>query len=138
MFYREGRVNPFLSLGVARITTILKPGESTNRDLAALYGVGLLIDVGGTRDDGSAMQLRADLGARRVFNSGDNPVQDPIDYVGRHRVPVFLGRHRARRMVEHSTATASPTISTSARAHRPARRWMPTVARCRWMTMATA
>ena len=31
---------------------------------------------------GTVFQLRADIGARHVFNSGDNPVQDPIDYIG--------------------------------------------------------
>jgi OOP family OmpA-OmpF porin len=79
VFYREGRVNPFLSLGLARTTTILKPGED-QKDLAALFGAGLLIDIGPARDDGSAMQLRADLGARRGLS--DNEVfPDAVDYV---------------------------------------------------------
>ncbi len=81
VFYREGRVNPFLSLGVAGVKTILKTGED-HQDPAALYGVGLLIDVGGPRAEGTVFQLRADLGARHAFTSGDDPAQDPIDYIG--------------------------------------------------------
>jgi OOP family OmpA-OmpF porin len=81
VFYREGRVSPFFNLGVARQRTILKPGED-RADPAALYGVGILIDLGSLREAGSVFQLRADLGARRAFSSGSDPVQDPVDYVG--------------------------------------------------------
>ena len=45
-------------------TTILKPGPDED-NISALYGVGLLIDLGEERDDGSAMQLRGELGGRR-------------------------------------------------------------------------
>jgi len=79
VFYREGRVNPFLSLGVARVNSILKPGVDQD-DITALYGAGVLVDIGAARDDGSAMQLRADLGARRILS--DNEVfPDAVDYV---------------------------------------------------------
>jgi OOP family OmpA-OmpF porin len=80
VFYREGRVSPFLSLGVARVNSILTPGENS-ADPAALYGAGLLIDLGTPRNDGTVFQLRADLGARRSFSSGDAVVQDPVDYI---------------------------------------------------------
>ena len=66
VFYREGRVNPFLSLGIAQTKSILKPG-CRRRLESALYGGGLLITLGAERDDGSIMQLRADLGARRAL-----------------------------------------------------------------------
>jgi len=79
VFYRDGRVNPFVSLGVGRVKSILKPGEDQD-DLAALYGVGLLVDLGAARDDGSAMQLRADLGARRIVSDND-VFPDAVDYV---------------------------------------------------------
>jgi OOP family OmpA-OmpF porin len=81
VFYREGRVSPFINLGVARQRTILKPGED-RADPAGLYGLGILIDLGPVRDSGSLFQLRGDLGARHAFSSGSDPVQDPIDYVG--------------------------------------------------------
>ena len=81
VFYREGRVNPFLYVGAARQRDILQPGED-GVDPAALYGVGILIDLGHARTDGTGFQLRADLGARHAFSSGGDPVQDPIDYVG--------------------------------------------------------
>src|SRR5262245_24722708 len=70
VFYREGRVNPFLYVGAARQRDILQPGED-GVDPAALYGVGVLIDLGRSRTDGTGFQLRADLGARHAFSSGD-------------------------------------------------------------------
>ena len=78
VFYREGRVNPFLSLGLGRVRSILKPGVD-EEDMSVLYGAGLLIDLGGSRDDGSSMQLRADIGARRGL-SGE-AIEHPVDYV---------------------------------------------------------
>ncbi len=81
VFYREGRVNPFLYVGAARQRDILNPGED-GADPTALYGVGVLIDLGHARTDGTGFQLRADLGARHAFTSGGDPVQDPVDYVG--------------------------------------------------------
>jgi OOP family OmpA-OmpF porin len=80
VFYRDGRVNPFVSLGLGRTTADVESGGSDD-DLSALFGVGLLIDLGAPRTDGSAMQLRADLGARRGLSSSSDPVQDPVDYV---------------------------------------------------------
>ena len=79
VFYREGRVNPFLSLGLGRVKTILKPGAD-EEDLSALFGAGVLIDLGPARDDGSAMQLRADIGARRGLTDNDQ-FPDADDYV---------------------------------------------------------
>jgi len=81
VFYREGRVNPFLSLGLAQNNAILKPGVDED-NLFALYGAGLLITLGPDRNDGSAMQLRADLGARHGL-SDENGAGDekPVDYV---------------------------------------------------------
>lgn len=79
VFYREGRVNPFVSVGLGYTNTILKPGTDDS-DLNALYGVGLLIDLGAPRNDGSAMQLRADLGARRGLSGSTTP-EHPVDYV---------------------------------------------------------
>ena len=79
VFYREGRVNPFLTLGFGRVKSILKPGADTET-LSALYGAGLLIDIGGPREDGSVFQLRGDIGARRGLSS-DNDDDKPVDYV---------------------------------------------------------
>jgi OOP family OmpA-OmpF porin len=79
VFYREGRVNPFLSLGLGRVKSILKPGVDED-DLTAMFGGGLLIDLGQSRDDGSAMQLRADLGARRSLSDNDQ-FPHAVDYV---------------------------------------------------------
>lgn len=79
VFYREGRVNPFLSFGFGYTNTILKPGEDYG-ELTALYGAGVLVDLGAPRNDGSAMQLRADLGARRGLPK-HSPIERPVDYV---------------------------------------------------------
>ena len=79
VFYREGRVNPFLSLGIAHTKSILKPGADDTVE-TALYGGGLLITLGSERDDGSLMQLRADLGARRALTT-DTTDEYPVDYV---------------------------------------------------------
>ena len=49
VFYREGRVNPFFSLGIAQVNTNLKPGAD-EIEITALYGVGLLISLGEERD----------------------------------------------------------------------------------------
>ncbi len=98
VFYREGRINPFLSLGLARTKTILKPGADES-NLTALYGVGLLIDLGAARDDGSAMQLRADLGARRGL-SDNSAIDKPVDYVAGLGFQYSWGGTPARRVVD--------------------------------------
>ena len=59
--------------------------------MSALYGVGLLITLGEERDDGSVMQLRADLGARRALTT-DTTDENPVDYVAGSGIPVLLGR----------------------------------------------
>lgn len=76
VFYREGRVNPFLSLGIGGTQSGFSPGSDTT-DATAHYGAGVLIDLGPTRSDGSAMQLRGDLGARRGLSNS----HDFTDYV---------------------------------------------------------
>ena len=79
VFYREGRVNPFLSLGLGKVKSILKPGVD-DEDLTALYGGGVLINLGPLRTDGTAIQLRADLGARRGLSDNAN-IPHAVDYV---------------------------------------------------------
>jgi OmpA-OmpF porin, OOP family len=79
VFYREGRVNPFISLGLGRVKSISKPGADDS-DLTALGGIGLLVELGGSKEDGSAMQLRADLGARRAISDNSN-INHAVDYV---------------------------------------------------------
>lgn len=83
VFYRDGRVNPFLSLGLGRVKSIIKPGVDDS-DLTALFGGGLLINLGPLRTDGTAIQLRADLGARRgLSDNADLPhVSDYVAGLG--------------------------------------------------------
>lgn len=98
VFYREGRVNPFLSFGAVHVKGIQKPGEDL-KGFAATYGGGLLIDLGAPRDDGAAMQLRADLGARRSFD-GDAGLRDPVDYVAGLGIQYSWGGTPVRRVVD--------------------------------------
>ena len=98
VFYREGRVNPFLSLGLARIKSILKPGADES-NLTALYGGGLLITSAQMRDDGSAMQLRADLGARRGLID-DTLIEKPVDYVAGLGIQYSWGGSPTRRVLD--------------------------------------
>jgi OOP family OmpA-OmpF porin len=97
VFYREGRVNPFLSLGLARTKSILKPGTDES-NLTALYGGGLLINLGRMRDDGRAMQLRADLGARRGLS--DENGQKFVDYVAGLGFQFSWGGSATRRVLD--------------------------------------
>jgi len=97
VFYREGRVNPYFSIGIAQVNNILKPGEDDDH-LTALYGVGLLISLGEERDDG-AMQLRANVGGRRAFSTGDDEVK-PIDYVAGLGIQYSWGGSGTRRVVD--------------------------------------
>jgi OmpA-OmpF porin, OOP family len=97
VFYREGRVNPFLSLGLARTKSILKPGTDES-NLTALYGGGLLINLGRMRDDGRAMQLRADLGARRGLS--DENGEKFVDYVAGLGFQFSWGGSATRRVLD--------------------------------------
>jgi OOP family OmpA-OmpF porin len=95
VFYREGRVNPFLTLGIAQTKTILKPGAD-DTVMTGLYGAGLLIQLGADRDDGSLMQLRTDLTARRGLTT-DTTEEHPVDYVAGLGIQYSWGGKPARR-----------------------------------------
>lgn len=79
VFYRESRVSPFLTFGLAKVNSILKPGVDDS-NLSALFGAGVTIDLGQPRTDGSVFQLRGDLGARRGLESDDG-IGRAVDYV---------------------------------------------------------
>ena len=98
VFYREGRVNPYLSFGLGRVRSVVNQGINDS-GLSALYGAGLLIDLGGPRDDGSVFQLRGDLGARRGL-SADNSDEKPVDYVAGLGFQYSWGGTPARRVVD--------------------------------------
>jgi OmpA-OmpF porin, OOP family len=98
VFYREGRVNPFLSFGLGRQKAIAKPGVDQST-LTALYGAGVLIDLGSPREDGSIFQLRGDLGARRGLSSDDDS-EKPVDYVAGLGFQYSWGGSPARRVVD--------------------------------------
>jgi OmpA-OmpF porin, OOP family len=98
VFYRDGRVNPFLSLGLGRVKSINKPGVDES-DLSALYGVGLLIQLGRGNDSGNAIHLRADLGARRGL-SDNSTIDKPVDYVAGLGLQISWGGAPTRRLVD--------------------------------------
>lgn len=98
VFYREGRVNPFISLGLAQVETNLKPGPDES-SISALYGVGLLISLGEERDDGSAMQLRGSIGGRRTLTN-DFESEDFVEYVASLGIQYSWGGSTTRRAVD--------------------------------------
>jgi OOP family OmpA-OmpF porin len=98
VFYRDGRVNPFLSFGLARTKSEVDPGVDES-NLTALYGVGVLIDLGQPRSDGSVFQLRGDLGGRRALSDDDTGVK-PVDYVAGLGFQYSWGGSPARRSVD--------------------------------------
>jgi OOP family OmpA-OmpF porin len=95
VFYREGRVNPFFSFGVGGTQSNFDPG-SNRTDPTGHYGVGVLIDLGPSRDDGSAMQLRGDIGARRGLSNN----YDFVDYVAGLGIQYSWGGTPVRRVVD--------------------------------------
>jgi OOP family OmpA-OmpF porin len=97
VFYREGRVNPFLTFGLGRVKGINKPGADSST-LSALYGGGVLIDLGDS-SDGSLVQVRADLGARRGLSSDDD-ADKPVDYVAGLGLQYSWGGTPVRRVVD--------------------------------------
>ena len=98
VFYRDGRVNPFLSFGLAKVDSIFKPGPDDST-LSALFGAGVLIDLGQPRSDGSLFQLRGDLGARRGLTS-DNDVGQEVDYVAGLGFQYSFGGKPVRRVLD--------------------------------------
>ncbi|HEX6638912.1 MAG TPA: OmpA family protein [Steroidobacteraceae bacterium] len=98
VFYRYSRISPFLSFGLGKVNSILKPGTDESH-LSALYGVGLLIDLGQPRTDGSLFQLRGDLGARRGLSS-DNSFGQAVDYVAGFGFQFSWGGTPARRVTD--------------------------------------
>ena len=98
VFYREGRVNPYLSLGLGHVKANNKPGADET-ELSALYGVGLLVQLGEESDAGNVMALRGDLGARRGLGS-NNAVDQPVDYVAGLGIQYSWGGSPTRRVVD--------------------------------------
>lgn len=98
VFYREGRVNPFLSLGIARVKASNSPGDDES-EMSAMYGAGVLVQLGEASDEGNVMALRGELGARRGLGS-DNDVNKPVDYVAGLGIQYSWGGTPVRRVVD--------------------------------------
>src|SRR5215831_15282911 len=98
VFYRgESRVNPFLSFGMAVVRDSL--GGSDDSANAATMGVGVLIDLDPSRNDGRAITLRGDLGARRAFSGGTGG-GDTVDYLAGIGLQFSWGGKPAPRIVD--------------------------------------
>jgi OOP family OmpA-OmpF porin len=98
VFYREGRVNPFMTVGLGRDKSIQKPGVDET-GFVATYGVGVLIDLGEVSDAGSLFQLRGEMGARRGLS--DNTIADhAVDYVAGLGLQYSWGGSPVRRIVD--------------------------------------
>jgi OmpA-OmpF porin, OOP family len=98
IFYRESRVSPFLSFGLAKVNSILKPGSDESA-LSALGGVGVLIDLGQPKEDGSLFQIRGDLGARRGLSSNSG-FGEAVDYVAGLGFQYSWGGKPVRKVVD--------------------------------------
>jgi OOP family OmpA-OmpF porin len=98
VFYREGPVNPFLTVGLARGKSIQKPGPD-DEGFMATYGAGVLIDLGEPSEAGSLFQLRGEIGARRGV-SGNTLIDDPVDYVAGVGFQYSWGGSPVRRAVD--------------------------------------
>ena len=91
-----------------------------DHDPAALYGVGLLIHARRPARRRQRSCSCAPTSARGAFSSGDDRRTRPVDYVGRPRHPVLLGRHAAAQRRRYRRRRRHATTSTSAPARRPA------------------
>jgi OOP family OmpA-OmpF porin len=98
VFYRDSRVSPFLTFGLGKVNSILKPGLDDS-NLSALFGAGITIDLGQPREDGSVFQLRGDLGARRGLESDDG-IGEAVDYVAGFGFQYAWGGAPVRRVVD--------------------------------------
>lgn len=98
VFYREGRVNPFLSFGVGKLKSMLKPGNNETH-FTGLFGVGVLVDLGEATQNGTLIQLRGDLGARRGLTN-ETVFGKAVDYVAGLGLQVSFGGKPVRRVVD--------------------------------------
>lgn len=99
VFYRgQGRINPFVSLGLAHVTATLP--DTDESAWTATYGVGLLIDLNPDREDGRGITLRADLGARRALSAGSDGGAEPVDYMAGLGLQFSWGATPVRKVVD--------------------------------------
>lgn len=98
VFYREGRVNPFLSFGIGKLKSMLKPGNNETH-FTGLFGVGVLVDLGEATQNGTLIQLRGDLGARRGLTN-ETVFGEAVDYVAGLGLQVSFGGKPVRRVVD--------------------------------------
>jgi OOP family OmpA-OmpF porin len=68
-------------------------------ETAATYGIGLLIDLSKSSTNSHAVQLRAEMGARRGFGSSSVP-RNPVDYVGSLGLQFSFGGKNKPRIVD--------------------------------------
>ena len=98
IFYREGRVNPFLSIGLGHTKSIGKPGSmrpSSAPCMARAYSSSSARRSG----DGNVMALRAR--SRCTARPGKQQRRQQARRLRcRPRHPVFVGRHAGRRVVD--------------------------------------
>lgn len=76
VFYRDQRVNPYLTVGLGRLERRL-PGVR-DADYFLKYGAGVMADLAKNVDKGTNVQLRGEI-AGRTLDEGGKP--NPVDYV---------------------------------------------------------
>jgi OOP family OmpA-OmpF porin len=97
VFYRDGRVNPYLTFGVGRTKA---EGDFTDQEETAInYGMGLLFDLSKSSSGDQTVQLRAEMGARRGMGHASEP-RNPVDYVAGLGLQLNWGGRAAPRIVD--------------------------------------
>lgn len=76
VFYRDQRVNPYLTVGLGRLERRF-PGVR-DADYFLKYGAGVMADLAKNVDKGTNVQLRGEIAGRRLDQSGGS---DPVDYL---------------------------------------------------------
>lgn len=76
VFYRDARVNPYLTAGIGRLES--RVAGVRDGDYFIKYGAGVMADIAKNLDKGTNLQLRGEIAGRRADTSG---APDPVDYL---------------------------------------------------------
>ena len=76
LFYRDQRVNPFISVGIGQLESKVLGAKDSN--FFVKYGVGLLADLAKNAEKGTDLQFRGEVFGRRSDSPGPG---DLVDYV---------------------------------------------------------
>ena len=97
VFYRDGRVNPYLTLGFGKVNA---KGDFTDEtENSVSYGLGLLFELAKSESGSQTVQMRAEMGARRGMGHSAEP-RNPVDYVAGLGLQMSFGGKTAPRIFD--------------------------------------